>query len=595
VSENIRVNKIRTNRNETRLIEHEYFDLASHEAKKQATQQNYYPSFVTGNNDVTFDRIAYTKLAKNYNFSKLFWRQVFVYVNPTQVPQYGLLHWGYYGSTWQVTNYFHWAIENLEIIPTTMGRCFNGKNVFANSKEIKEIGGKYLPIFDYEGLIPQNWLEYLLFKSSLKLDDYLDILSSISQEIVSDQDLLKENQRRINLIYKKLAEDYLGYSHQLRQWAKKNNILSKNGRSFFNPSSLSVTTVEGFKGQKLAFCDERDEKVIELMKIFGVSVITEVNLDVRGQFERQDLKRKIKEILPLITVVSVEKSRNKKDWETEYSRLDDKLTEASFFEASEIYLSYDNLEEKQSRSSWAKDNYFYYVGEWKKPRVLDGIVETLGRFLGVRHEERHLSILLSDTFEEGFIYLKEKFGDIVLDLIPSKYYPLESVDSDISAFTSDKPPSTAISNDDGVSDEELAIEYGIQGEGWAKKFYTYLGYKVNQSNEAGYDLLCHKGNDFIKVEVKAITFSRPNIRLTQQEWGQMTNSSNIHSYEIFVFSHHQGNLQELIRCREAWLTLQTVFTKLHSQSKSDYYYGSNEVELLLGLQLNQSKSGNDVS
>jgi len=121
-----------------------------------------------------------------------------------------------------------------------------------------------------------------------------------------------------------------------------------------------------------------------------------------------------------------------------------------------------------------------------------------------------------------------------------------------------------------------------------------MGYKVNQSNEDGYDLLCHKDNDFIKVEVKAITFSRPNIRLTQQEWEQMMNSSNIHSYEIFVFSHNQGNLQELIRFREAWLTLQSVFTKLHSQIKSSCHYGSREVELLVGLQLNQSKSGNDV-
>ncbi|TRU05941.1 MAG: DUF3883 domain-containing protein [Microcystis sp. Msp_OC_L_20101000_S702] len=594
VSENIRVNEIRSNRNETQLIEHEYFDLVSDEAKRQATQQNYHPHLVTKNNDVTFNRIAYTKLAKNYNFSKLFWRQVFVYVNPTQVPQYGLLHWGYYGSNWKVANYFHWAIENLEIIPTTMGRCFNGKNVFANSKEIKEIGGKYLPIFDHEGVIPQNWLEYLPFKSSLRLDDYLDILSLISQEKSNDQDLIKENQKRIKTIYQKLADDYLNYVEKLEQWGKNNTILSENEKSFFKPSELSVITVEGFKGQKLAFCDERNEKVIELLKIFGVSVITEINLDVHGQFERQDLKKKIKEVLPLIAVVSVKKSKNKKDWQTEYNRLYQKLTEASFFEASEIYLSYDNSEEKQLRSSWAKDNNFYYVGDWKKPRVLDGIVETLGRFLGVRHEERHLSILLSDTFEEGVIYLKEKFGDIAIDLIPSEYYSLELADPNISVFNPSKTPSTAFHCDDGVSEKELANEYGTQGEYWAKKFYTYLGYQVSQANEDGYDLLCQKDHESIKVEVKAITFSRPNIRLTKQEWGQMMNSSNINSYEIFVFSHNKGNLQELIRCREAWLTLQSVLTKLHSQSKSNYYYGTNEVELLLGLQLNQSESGNDV-
>jgi hypothetical protein len=595
VSETIR---LQTNIDEkgSKTIEAEYFDFVYEEAKGREPRSKSYPHLFQRNNPVKFNSITFLKFANTYTFSKIFWMQVFKFVDLKNVQAYAILEWGYFGaaSSCPVTNYIYWAIENLQIIPTTMGKCFNGKNVFTNKKEIKEIGGKYLPIFDYEGVIPQNWLEYLPFKSSLKLDDYLDVLSLISQEKSNDQDLIKENQKRIKTIYQKLADDYLDYVERLEQWAKNNTILSKNGKSFFKPSELSVITVEGFKGHKLAFCEERNEKIIELLKIFGVSVITEINLDVHGQVARQDLKKKIREVLPLIAVVSIEKSKNKKDWQTEYRRLADKLTEASFFEASEIYLSYDNLEEKQSRSSWAKDNYFYYVGEWKKPRVLDGIVETLGRFLGVRHEERHLSILLSDTFEEGIIYLKEKFGDIALDLIPSEYYPLETVDSDIAVFHPNKAASSAVRNDDGVSEEELAIQYGTQGEDWAKKLYIYLGYKVHQSHEAGYDLLCQKDNESIKVEVKAITSSRSNIRLTEQEWGQMMNSSNIHSYEIFVFSHNQGNLQEVIRCREAWQILQSVFTKLHSQSKSDYDYGSKKVELLLGLQLNQSKSGNDV-
>lgn len=606
VSENI---KLKTNNRryvKNSRFKAEYLELVYREAKliEQDDLSRRYPHFFnidTIPHDVypfiDHSSVTFLELAEEfYEFAKQLWRQCITVINPADIPQVAHLHWGrLVHNICPVTNYLNWAIENLDVIPTTNGQCLKSKDVFINSKTIVEIGGKYLPIFDYQGTVPSAWLNYLQFKSSLRLDDYLDILSLMSQEKSNDQDLIKENQKRIKTIYQKLADDYLDYVDKLEKWGRNNTILSKNGKSFFNPSELSVITVEGFKGQKLAFCDERNEKVIELLKIFGVSVITEINLDVHGKVERQDLKKKIKEVLPLIAVVSVEKSKNKKDWQTEYNRLDHKLIEASFFAASEIYLSYDNLEEKQPRSSWAKDNNFYYVGDWKKPRVLDGIVETLGRFLGIRYEERHLSILLSDTFEEGVIYLKEKFGDIVLDLIPSEYYPLELVDSDISAFPSDNLPSIAISNnDDGVSEEELAIEYGIKGEDWAKKFYTYLGYKVNPSNEAGYDLLCHKDNDFIKVEVKAITFNRPNIRLTQQEWGQMMNSSNIHSYEIFIFSHNQGNLQELIRFKEAWLTLQSVFTKLHSQIKSSCHYGSREVELLVGLQLNQSKSGNDV-
>ena len=360
VSENITLTINNLSFVKKRELSIEYLKLIYQEAKtiEQDDLSKRYPRFFdidTLPNDVQFQpvieysSITFLELAEEYyEFSKQLWRQCITVINPADIPQIAHLYWGRFPhNICSVTNYLNWAIENLDVIPTKNGQCLKSKDVFVNHKTIVEIGGKYLPIFDYQGNVPSAWLNYLRFKSSLKLDDYLDILSLISQEKSNDQDLIKENQKRIKTIYQKLADDYLDYVDKLEQWGRNNTILSKNGKSFFKPSELSVITVEGFKGQKLAFCDERNEKVIELLKIFGVSVITEINLDVHGQVERQDLKKKIKEVLPLIAVVSVEKSKNKKDWQTEYSRLDHKLIEASFFEAREIYLSYDNLEEKR--------------------------------------------------------------------------------------------------------------------------------------------------------------------------------------------------------------------------------------------------------
>lgn len=593
INENIKLQKIRGDRN-SGLVESEYFDLVYAEAKEQATEKNYYPSLVRQDNEVTFQRIAYINLAKNYGFSKLFWKQVFVHVNLDNVSKKGLLEWGYYGSTWEVTNYFNWSLENSEVIPTTIGKCLQGKDVFINQKEIKDIGGKYLPVFDYEGIIPQKWLEYLPFKSSLKLDDYLTILAEISKEDSADQDLNKENQKRVTQIYKKLADDYLGYSDKLKQWANKNKILSKNGKSFFYPSELSVVTAKGFKGHNLAFCDEKNEKIIELLKIFGVLVIDKIILDISGQAERQDLKKQLIHILPLLVIVSIEteKSRSKKGWEYEFNRLKNKLSNIVFFEASEIYLSYGNAEDKQKSSSYYEDDNFYYVGKWNKPRVLDSLVETLGKFLGIRDAERHLSVLLSDTFEEGIEYLKEKFGDSVLDIIPDELRnSSELMESDLSPSPSEKQRFSATNHnsDDAVSSPELAEKYGILGEEWASRFYSSQGYKVLKSPESSYDLVCQKASESLKVEVKAITFNRPNIRLTEREWEQMAKDKDI--YELFIFSHDEENLQELIRVRRAGYTLQDVLSKL---PKTTSRYSSDEIEFLIGLQLNQSERGNDV-
>lgn len=584
-----------------KTIESEYFDFVYEEARENDHRSQSYPHLFNRDNHVEFDNITFLRFAKGYEFSKIFWIQVFKFVDLDTVQKYAILEWGHFGrsSSCHVTNYIHWALENLAIIPTTIGQCFKSKDVFKNQQEIIEIGGKYLPIFDYQGNVPLAWLNYLPFKSSLELDDYLNILSLISQEQSNNQILIKENQKRIKAIYKKLADDYLGYIEKLEQWGKNNMILSKNGKLFFKPSELSVITIEGFKGKNLAFCDERNEKIIDLLKIFGVSVIAEVKPDIRGQLEVKDLKEKIKEVLPLIALVSVEISKSKKDWKSEYDKLSNKLLEVIFFQAEEIYLSYGDLEDKQSRSSWVKDNYFYYVGKWNKPRVLDGISETLGKFLGMRYVERHLSILLSDSFEEGIIYLKEKFGDSSLEVIPSDLLNPPQVsqvaDLEISSVAHRQKRGNLISDDDGVSDEEYAIEYGRRGEDWAKKFYISLGYEVSQPSHHGYDLDCRKGDQLLKIEVKAITFSRANIRITSREWEQMTHNDNTNTYyEILIFSHNQGQLKQLIRVREAWLTLKSILSELNIQSKSNFCYGSREIDLLIGLQLSQNSLSNDV-
>lgn len=418
--------------------------------------------------------LSFIEFANQYSFSIKFWEVILK--NNVEIKK-GTIDTGvsYYNRSIESLN--DWIIKNLPIFPTTQGKCHNAINTFSNMiPEISDIAGTYLPIFDFSGVIPEEWLSYLNFRESLKLDDYLTVLSAISKDI-SDIEKIKENKKRINLVYEKIATNFIGYTDTLSEWAKSNKILAKDGKTFLSPNELSIVKEEGFKAPNLVFCDEKNDKVIELLKIFGVKVIDNIKEHIsNSQTEIQDLKRQLSHILPLIAVVSVEKSKNKKEWQNEFDKLNSKLTNITFFETTEIWLSYGNEDDKQKKSSWAKANKFYYVGNWYKPRVLDSLIEPLGRFLGIGYTDRHLSVLLSDTFEEGIEYIKEKFGEDVINLIPDE-------------LLNPKEPNITIPN---------------------------AGNRIyNQSDED----LGHKGELFVFEELKNIYSKKFNKEVTETEEG----------------------------------------------------------------------------
>lgn len=367
------------------------------------------------------NRISFIQFClNNYEFSKIFWDYVLknnlVLSDSKDMGHCWYFKWRELG----IIPYFDWILKNTNIIPTCQGRCLPAGEVYLNKNEIKDLAGQYLPVFDFDGSIPAQWLNKLPFKETLGLVDLLDILSSIWHDDPSNRGSEKNaNQQRIAMIYEKLAKEYLAYGEELAEWGENNKLLAKNKKDFLFPSELAIVTVDGFKAANLAYCDTQNKQVIELLRNIGVSVIDHVEASISNSLtEINDLKEKLLNVLPLIVSLSLEKSKSSKDWQEEFQRLKKRLSKIRFFETTEIYLSYGNDSDKQERSSWADGNKFYYVGNWYKPRILDALVEPLGKFLGIRYAERHLSVLLSDAFTEGLAYLKEKFGNEAIRLIP---------------------------------------------------------------------------------------------------------------------------------------------------------------------------------
>lgn len=413
----------------------DYFDIDNGYIARFRTGYGY-----RSDNEISFLRnlsfLEYT--VNNVIFAKLFWKSVIFtpeldlnYLNEKPTLYYGTGSWYNRFSVSITETYFQWFVLNKNCIPTTQGECKQSKSVYFTI-EIKEIAGKYLPVFDYELPIDRELREFFGFIEHLNLDDYLTILKNISNDTDLNEEEQKENQKRVKLIYGKLALLTLSDSEKevIKSWGKTNKLLAKSGNVFFEPKDLSVVTVKGFKASNLAHPDGATSEIIEILRLFGVRIVDKITPDISDdKTEVKELKNQLIRISPLIALISVEKSKALKDWEDEYNQIYTKLQGIYFYKTSKIDLSYGNENDKQSRSSWSEKNTFYYVGNWSSLRTLDGLVEPLCKFLNIGYAERILIVLLLETFKNSIEYLKEKGYDV--SLIPEDKFLLEENDDNI--------------------------------------------------------------------------------------------------------------------------------------------------------------------
>jgi Domain of unknown function (DUF3883) len=465
----------------------EYFDLDKGYLSKTFEKNG---GFGFGlHNQLSFVRcLSFLEQTVNdYSFARLFWNSVIVSEELTlsYLTELPTLYFGIgsgYNSLQRSVNetYFQWFIRTNDCMPTTQKTCLIPESVYLNTIETREIAGKYLPVFDCDSPISSEMKNFFNFIETLKITDYLGILVSIASDLGLDSEAQKENQKRIGAIYEKLASMSLHPTEQekITTWGLSNKLLSKDGITFYYPKDLYIVTVEGFRASNLAYVEKQTPEIFNLMRLFGVTIIDKISPFISNdRIENKSFKNKLMHISPLLALVSVEKSKNRKEWEAEYSRICNKLSSISFFVASEISLSYGNEDDRQKRSSWADNSNFFCVGDYYSLRVLDGIVDPLSKFLGVQYAQRLLIVLLLESFLNGVEYLKEKGYDITL--IPEDL--LVTRNSDSSAHTQENRSYNQSDEDLGRKGEIFV--YNELKQFYAKKYNseiqeTVMGFKV---------------------------------------------------------------------------------------------------------------------
>lgn len=402
ISENISMIRIRTSISGNNGIEQKYFVQVGEEAK----QGHGYPHLVGASNLINLDKIRFSEFAKDYKFSKVFWQQAIKTIHPDTVSQQASMPWGYYGSHTSVKNYFFWSIENSGIFPSTTKECLTAKNLYINDKEITDIAGKYLPVFDYDEPLPDEWRTLLPFKDKLELNDYLTVLEKIAEQTEEDEILRKYNRKKIGLIYNKLASLLPNFSEEkkeaIKNWASESKLLSANGK-FENANELKWIKIDGFTtaSEKLKIiqfpenCDINSKTFEELISLFQVQIIDKFIPTFEKEKKDFELKNKLQNILPFF--VAIIEKKQFADFTKEFERLFSIVTKTEFFNAAEIKLSFKYQKETIEGASlnvFRELNNFYFKGRWRSPITMFTLIPELSSLLEVTGLNDELRLLL---------------------------------------------------------------------------------------------------------------------------------------------------------------------------------------------------------
>lgn len=344
----------------------------------------------------------------NNKFSRLFWKEAFKNL-PATSGNYDKGYCWFYGTKdLGIIPYFKWAVLNIPIIPTTQNTCLKAECVYRNTNEIRDIAADYLPVFAYDKPIPEEWAELLNLKEQLKFEDYLSILSSLSNESTgpkNDEIDSLERRSRISKIYKKLISEFLHRKVELSNWASVNKTLTKNG-VFKHPTYLNYyLDIDSNKNiDDLIYVDKDDVdpvKLKEFLEILGVTVYTKDNctIDYNNLREDTSLRSQISSIIPyLAEKINYE---SQKGFKYEYSKLRNKVDFLKINCASKIsqLINGELIESPASYLDFDKKELIY-TGDWRKERILYSITSHLAPYLRNRKITDAIGFLLREDDRE---------------------------------------------------------------------------------------------------------------------------------------------------------------------------------------------------
>jgi len=383
-------------------------------------------------------KLKFLEYANNsLSFSKIYWTELFKYFSEVGMsisdfdkspsPYIGK---GYYQGWHHIQSYNFWAFQHLEIFPCTNNEIEVANRIIINRPDFKKIGGNSLPILDLDIELPQeieNDTKIFNFRKTIELEEYLKVLTDISEFGKLESGNVSETTERIGLIYQAL----LGFTrtHEketIKQWAETNKLLSTNNK-FVDCNKLHFLDIEHFdlpaevKGFiKIPYEVKNQNGLSDLFKLLGVKIINHKSLDTKKENASNDSDLQVRLTNQMLLIALVVATKENKDYIKTLKDLQTAVSKASFFKAEKLYLDC-TVEKKQiftvQKTALAESKSFYYTGNWYSPVTLYDLTTELCVFLSVKDISKELNVLLLISFSEGLEWLETQKYDI--DKVPT--------------------------------------------------------------------------------------------------------------------------------------------------------------------------------
>ena len=388
----------------------------------------------------SFKIFSLFEYSTSYKFSKTFWETVLKEEFNREENDKGLTATGWHNTPFLKENFFEWCLQDSEIFPSTTKGSLKANEMFVNLPEIKEVAGKYLPVFDCETIPNEEWLKLIPFKRSLEVEDYLTILESISKE----KDFTKINKKRIGLIYNDLSEKLINLSPNkkklISEWSEENVLFSFNN-NFECPKELNWINISGFTNSsdkiKVLFipenCNVKNESFQELLLLFGIQIIDHFTPEFKNVSKDTSLKKQLQLILPyLVTFIEERQFGN---FSADYQRMSKIIDDSEFLNSSEITLSFKNqgtLISGPTLNAYLYENKLYFKGRWQSPMIMYSLVPELAKLLGITDMNEELNLILQlDEMEIKDWFIENRFDLSELQESPEYLEYLEKLNTKI--------------------------------------------------------------------------------------------------------------------------------------------------------------------
>lgn len=382
----------------------------------------------------TLSFLDYT--STNILFAKVFWKDVIEAVPLSDLEKKATVFWGNEGFPGRAQgdkeeNYLKWFASEQQCLPTTLNICLNAKKILLNS-EANRIAEKYLPVFDGPEL-DDDWRVFFGFRPHLELDDYLLLLTAISQ------DASASNQRLNDKVYNYLLDNYGLWTpdelETVRSWSL--GALFEDADKQYRPAAELKFYADGdssiFDGKfnfiNLGIAAQRHTDIENLMKLFGIEILrqSEFEMVTSDDLTTSDLEGKLYEILPFLAKLM--ESKRSSGFDEMYYDLQLIMEKLSILGSSELKIILGEAWQKKVKVHYT-ENTLYVQEPWSKASVMYSLIDQLTAIFNAKGYSRDLTLLLTSNLDQ----IIEHFNDEGLELPPLKVQPhLETGASDENA------------------------------------------------------------------------------------------------------------------------------------------------------------------